>query len=567
MLTGIKFKNYKAFEEGELEIKPITILLGANSVGKSSVIQLFLMLQETALAENYKSALKLHGGFFSLGEGINLFRKKEQNNPLQISINFKDPIVAETLKHEYFERYFDELTNFCYFIISRFSDNKKDLGFIEDKFIRDKSNRRHHSREIGLLNVGRTNPYDIDRAHVIELINMAQTMLGKIKDKEVLKEITHSVFYNRNSSIIGYNIISNKDELIATYDLLKKMHEIKNLDEITLIYDFKYAESILKIKNFKMIIGETEIANIDFDKAAENKIFISSSLYDFSKTNNKQVSELKKIFKNSKTVFSFIQNYEFNEQNSSLINFYFINSIAQVIDKLEESFNSQRINYVSPLRAHPKRYYFLDKAKVNAFLDTLDGEAIAEILKEDTNLRESVNTWFKKFNLRIDVGPIKDIIHQILVKQNSLDLDITDVGFGVSQVLPVIIQGFLSKEKSITLIEQPEIHLHPKMQADLADLFIDIAIKKNSKKNEITNKYLIIETHSEYLLKRLRRRISENKISPDSVAIYYIEPQEETKSATIKKIDISSKGAFDWPKDFYTGDLADDVTEFLKNQI
>ncbi|WP_165760203.1 AAA family ATPase, partial [Niastella populi] len=202
------------------------------------------------------------------------------------------------------------------------------------------------------------------------------------------------------------------------------------------------------------------------------------------------------------------------------------------------------------------------------FLDTLDGEAIAEILKEDSSLKSSVNNWFKKFNLQIDVGPIKDIIHQIVVKQNSLDLDITDVGFGVSQVLPVIIQGFLSKDSSITLIEQPEIHLHPKMQADLADLFIDIAIKQNQKKGgSISSKYMIIETHSEYLLKRLRRRISEKKISSEQVAIYYVEPQEENKSAEIRKIDINEKGAFEWPKDFYTGELADDITEFLSNQI
>ena len=248
--------------------------------------------------------------------------------------------------------------------------------------------------------------------------------------------------------------------------------------------------------------------------------------------------------------------------------YYFINYISKIIDKAEESFNSQSINYVSPLRAHPKRYYFLDKAKVNTFLDTLDGEAIAETLKENSTLKDSVNLWFKKFNLHIDVGPIKDIIHQIVVKQNSLDLDITDVGFGVSQVLPVIIQGFLSKEKSITLIEQPEIHLHPKMQADLADLFINISIKKDDKKGLFkAKKYLIIETHSEYLLKRLRRRISENIITPNEIAIYYIEPQDEISGAKITKIDISEKGAFDWPKDFYTGDLADDVTEFLKNQM
>ena len=55
MVSGIKFNNYKAFREGHLEIKPITILLGANSVGKSSLIQLFLLLQETAISENYKT--------------------------------------------------------------------------------------------------------------------------------------------------------------------------------------------------------------------------------------------------------------------------------------------------------------------------------------------------------------------------------------------------------------------------------------------------------------------------------------------------------------------------------
>jgi predicted ATPase len=235
-----------------------------------------------------------------------------------------------------------------------------------------------------------------------------------------------------------------------------------------------------------------------------------------------------------------------------------------MIDKAEEAFHTQSINYVSPIRAYPKRYYFLDKAKTNIFLDTLDGEAIAEILKENSKLKDSVNSWFKKFNLHIDVGQLKDIIHQIVVQQNALDLDLTDVGFGVSQVLPVIIQGFLSKEKSITLIEQPEIHLHPKMQADLADLFIDIAINKSKKS---VNKFLIIETHSEYLLKRLRRRISEKVIGNEQVGIYYIEPQNNNDGARIRKIEIDGKGAFDWPQDFYSGDLADDVTEFLKNQF
>ena len=98
------------------------------------------------------------------------------------------------------------------------------------------------------------------------------------------------------------------------------------------------------------------------------------------------------------------------------------------------------------------------------------------------------------------------------------------------------------------------------MQAELADLFIDIVNDKNMK-----NRKLIIETHSEYLLKRLRRRIAEGKISSEDVAIYSFELNNEINEATISPLNISKKGSFDWPKDFYSTDM-DDTIEFLKLQ-
>ena len=119
----------------------------------------------------------------------------------------------------------------------------------------------------------------------------------------------------------------------------------------------------------------------------------------------------------------------------------------------------------------------------------------------------------------------------------------------------------------MTLIEQPEIHLHPKMQADLADLFIDIVISKNQKqRNQKPSKYLFIETHSEYLLKRLRRRISDGTISADNVAIYLIDPDLNDEGATIRELEVQERGQFDWPIDFYGGELLKDSTEFIKNQ-
>jgi predicted ATPase len=169
----------------------------------------------------------------------------------------------------------------------------------------------------------------------------------------------------------------------------------------------------------------------------------------------------------------------------------------------------------------------------------------------------------------VDVSTLQDVIHKLKVKQYSLDLDITDVGFGISQILPIIVQGFWSVKNSLTMIEQPEIHLHPKMQADLADLFIDITgIEKplyEKNKLELPKKHLLIETHSEYLLKRLRRRISEGKISANDVAIYFVEPQKNDNiSAKIKEIEISEDGTFDWPHDFYEGELKEDNINFIK---
>ena len=223
-----------------------------------------------------------------------------------------------------------------------------------------------------------------------------------------------------------------------------------------------------------------------------------------------------------------------------------------------------RTNYVSPLRAHPKRYYFLDKARHNTYVDTLDGDALTEILRENTVLKERINNWLKHFSVKIEVSHLQDIIHRLTVVQNQLNLDITDVGFGISQILPVIIQGFLSSNNSMTLIEQPEIHLHPQMQADLADLFIEVVNEKQP--NDLICKYLLIETHSEYLLRRLRRRISEGVISSENVIIYSIDPQSGEEGAVIRNLELKSKGEFQWPKNFYGGELLKDTIEFIKNQ-
>lgn len=265
---------------------------------------------------------------------------------------------------------------------------------------------------------------------------------------------------------------------------------------------------------------------------------------------------------------SLVNSFEYDalkldEKSKNSVSRYIVFLLNEAYNIVADNFENKNINYVSPLRAHPQRYYLLDEANINTSLNTQSGTSLAEILKKNTQINSRVNTWLKKFGLKVTVKEFKDIIHNIKIHQNDLDLDITDVGFGISQVLPILVQGFMSNNRSLTLIEQPEIHLHPKMQADLADLFIDIVKLAADKKGKI-KKSLLIETHSEYLLKRLRRRISEGKLSSKDIAIYFIEPRDKDNkdSALIKNIEISKDGSFEWPKDFYITEFEDDMTYF-----
>jgi predicted ATPase len=523
MLDKLGISNYKAFENAEIPIKPITILLGANSVGKSSIIQLLLLLQQTGKEDlkSYRSALKLYGGYVNLGDAVNLFRKRETKNPLEIRFSLKSKEIQSQLKHSLFTDFIESITS-----ITRYIPLK---SFIELRDVKI-NNRKDYEKYLDTF---------------IKILNK------ETKAKEYINEVKW-LFSNRTSLNLDEITSSNKINLLRIYDFLNKL-SISIIDE-NFNFNFKiaYKKTKLILENFS--INHNNKTIIEFNLNNENNN-LKSDFIDFSDIENK---ELLDSFDINNTIFnSFVRNK--TKEETSTISSIALSILTKSLYTLKDEFSENKINYVSPLRAHPKRYYMLDKAKVNVTLDTLDGDAIADVLKDNSSLKNKVNDWLENFNLSVNVEEFKEVVHHLKVKQNDLSLDITDVGFGISQVLPVIIQGFLSDNGSTTIIEQPEIHLHPKMQAEMADLFIDII--QNSK-----GKKLIIETHSEYLLKRLRRRISEGKISPNDVSICLFDPQTKLKSASIRHLKIEEKGFFEWPIDFYGGDLYDDTVEFLKNQ-
>ena len=140
----------------------------------------------------------------------------------------------------------------------------------------------------------------------------------------------------------------------------------------------------------------------------------------------------------------------------------------------------------------------------------------------------------------------------LIDQRNDTIVSHRDVGIGVSQVLPVLVYAYANKNKLIT-IEQPEIHLHHALQAELADVFIETALKNN-------NTY-ILETHSEHFILRIMRRIRETfenrivdnklKIKPEDVIVHFVEPFES--KSIIRELILNSRGEFvkSWPGGFF----------------
>lgn len=219
-----------------------------------------------------------------------------------------------------------------------------------------------------------------------------------------------------------------------------------------------------------------------------------------------------------------------------------------------------RLYYIGPLREWPRRVY---PAAGETPKDVgVRGEKAIDLLwmEKQQKKRELINTvehWLREFGFaaKAKVKKVMENYYQMLVEPvPKLEVNLADIGFGASQLLPIIVEGFHAPHGSTLLIEQPEIHLHPKAQALLGDLFVDITKEKKS---------LIVETHSEYLLSRVRRLIAEGRIKREDVAIYFFTLKEERTH--IQEIQLNELGQFEfeqWPEDFFAEDLKEAAAHF-----
>lgn len=243
---------------------------------------------------------------------------------------------------------------------------------------------------------------------------------------------------------------------------------------------------------------------------------------------------------------------------------------AGFLSELELSFERmlRGVYYLGPLRDYPKREYTwaggdpADMGRrgeyaVAAILAARErGEKISRGKgKPKYSLEQYVAHWLKELKL-IDEFRVEEIkkgtnLYRVHVRRSpgSSEVLITDVGFGVSQVLPVLVLCYYAPEGSTILFEQPEIHLHPSVQRGLADVFID-AMK-------VRKVQIIVESHSEDFLRRLQRRVAEaQEIDEKQAAIYFCDI--ENGAGKLTPLQLDTYGNFlEWPSDFFGDPMGD----------
>ena len=538
MLTTFSGVNYKAFKSFDLTIKPLKILLGANSCGKSALINSLLMLSQTLDTSSVsESALRLNGSKVGMGAALNIVRDKNPESPLKLSFVFDDNKTTkkelDTLRKDVIE---------AHFMIIRF------LGHILRPHKELYAKIQQLSEDLENIYVGN------------ERFNVNQ--LNIIADK-VCKVIA---IYRKNKgelkkTRLGASSIQNfldKTPLKKIHDGLTKMVSlsINKLAAQRIEYTFKYDKKndLLKISEIKLLNKSDEnIVTISAEKS--NKISIKSGIIDVSIIRNSKKDIIEMLNLDSMFIFD-LESYRyspfmfFNDSENPVASF-FSRMIHTSLKQMESEFSGLSINHVSPLRAFPQRYYLLDKSVHHTQLNALDGTELAEVLKKNPRIKDDINKLLAEFNIAVDVEKVNDIIHKITVNQDAVNLELTDVGFGISQVLPILVQAYLSPKNSITIIEQPEIHLHPKMQAWLTDALIKIALDGK--------KRFLIETHSDALVRRIRLRIVDdsNALTEDDVAIYHLEKNKRESCTLLNKILITPDGDISWPSDFMDVEIKD----------
>ena len=225
-----------------------------------------------------------------------------------------------------------------------------------------------------------------------------------------------------------------------------------------------------------------------------------------------------------------------------------------------------RVYPLGPTRVQPKRFYHWEGTDPNSVGQSGE-DMIASLLNarvdqrttpyegQDVLIEKRISWWLQKMDLgysfsikRTSTSTDRDYDVLIQKAPDSAKVTLADMGYGLAQFLPVLVHCYYAPSGSTLILEQPGMHLHPKVQSQLADLLIEVITERNLQ--------ILIESHSEHLLNRLQRRVAEEKIAADQTALYFCRNDEGVSE--IDRLEMDEFGNIaNWPENFFGDEMGD----------
>lgn len=455
----ISIENFKSIKDlPKYEIKPLTILSGVNSSGKSSFIQLLLLLKQTIDLDSTKHQLFLNGDLYFVKNYQDILTGKKLENKLKVTLEFSK---AEILKHnsEYRTRIFDRLEDFS-------------------------------------LKVEINYDYINDTIRIPEFVITYLLPEGDKKEQFIrfISEFSDDWKYSikANNALYGADLWESNLDIfdIGFSSIYPNSYETR---QTTTQQNPKKGEpdiiDTLKIKHFPKIDAIKDLINTTFNRMS-------------------YIGPLRDLPRDEYSV-SNIKNY--------------VGKTGENTAQILENFAKDSITYLKP--------------DLNE-----DGIAYNE---ETTTVIAAVKYWMCDiFKIGKNIYAKKESEFYTIILENDAGIETTikHVGFGISQLLPIIVEGLLMEKDGTLILEQPEIHLHPKIQSLLFDFLYSLVLQ---------GKTVIMETHSDHFITRMRRRIAENRDNSITNNINLTFMESEDGEVMFGTIDLDDFGTLDYfPSDF-----------------
>jgi hypothetical protein len=410
--------------------------------------------------------------------------------------------------------------------------------------------------------------YSVNLTNDNEFIQVLHVSVDEINIKEILNLVEYKTVEDNDHT---NNIESSEDDL--SFVLENPSFDEDFFEWQNGIYKDSFKEKVEKKHKFNLsnenwVNDDIEIGdrfqlyqNIDFNKIEEivrhskthistDYFFKDTSFEDYDKFTNLNLRELELLTtdKEKKQYILQVFNVFYNQVNSSLRKK--LKTIGKIIHLpvLRGRLRSWYIDEQKDELVDIFISYFNNKkyqsSEVTTFISQWIGEGGFNIGKEIEIQRSNEIGFTRIF-----------IVLNETINEKSLKIPLTDLGYGASQLLPIILsianiasssqfEGMPVFDNRIILIEEPEANLHPNLQAKLAEFFIDATSRFNIQ--------FILETHSEYLIYKFQEYIGKQIINPNDVALYYLNNPDSDKKY-VNRVPIKEDGSIEYEKYFGTG--------------